>query len=85
MKIMINKVEYDNRAPYEDEEDSGQTYRLLNKHLMELGYGSFNCNDLYEFWNNISAQYCAGWLIVPEGIDEFKRIIGYGDEESEWV
>ena len=60
MIIEINKVEYDNRAPYEDEKDSGYTYKLLNKHLMELGYGS-------------------------EDINEFKRKIGYIDDDIEYI
>ena len=85
MIIEINKVEYDNRAPYEDEKDSGYTYKLLNKHLMELGYGSFNCNDLYTFWNDISDRYSACWLDVPEDINEFKRKIGYIDDDIEYI
>ena len=75
MKLIINKKIYDNKAPYEEGEDIGKTYKLLNKHLMELGYGSFNCDDLYEFWNSISDEYVASWLNVPEDIEDLKEII----------
>lgn len=83
MKLIINKKVYDNKAPYEGGKYIGETYKLLNKHLMKLGYGSFNCDDLYEFWNSISDKYGASWLGVPEDIEDFKRIIGYDDEEIE--
>ena len=52
MELIINNKIYDNRAPYEEGKDIGKTYRLLNKHLTELGYGSFNCNDLFDFHDN---------------------------------
>lgn len=82
MRLLINKIIYDNKAPYE-KECIGKTYRLLNKHLMELGYGSFNCNDLFEFWNMISENQGACWLGVPENIEDFKNIIGYYEENEE--
>ena len=80
MKLEINKTIYDNQAPYESIENAGTDYKLLNQYLMELGYGSFNCNDLYEFWSNVSDNYSASWLHVPETLDEFKHIIGYNEE-----
>ena len=61
----------------------GKTYRLLNKHLTELGYGSFNCNDLFEFWNEMSENRSACWLDVPENIEDFKDMIGYYEENEE--
>lgn len=80
MELRIGKTMYDNKAPYEDVNEIGNDYRLLNKHLMELGYGAFNCNDLYEFWNDMSDAYGASWLLVPENIEEFKSIIDYEEE-----
>ena len=82
MELIINNKIYDNRAPYEEEKDIGKTYRLLNKTLTELGYGSFNCNDLFEFWNMISENQGACWLGVPENIEDFKNIIGYYEENE---
>ena len=84
MRLLINKIIYDNKAPYEEEECIGKTYRLLNKHLTELGYGSFNCNDLFEFWNMISEKQGACWLDVPENIEDFKNRIGYYEENEGW-
>lgn len=83
MELIINNKIYDNRAPYEEGKDIGKTYRLLNKHLTELGYGSFNCNDLFEFWNKISENRSACWLAVPENIEDFKDMIGYYEENEE--
>ena len=80
MELRIGDTVYDNKAPYEYVGEIGNDYRLLNKHLMELGYGAFNCNDLCEFWKDISDDYGAGWLIVPKNIEEFKSIIGYEEE-----
>ena len=82
MKLIINKTEYDNRSPYEKGDEIGNTYKLLNKHLMELGYGAFNCNDLFAFWKEISDKYCASWLCVPEDINIFKQMIDYEEEDS---
>lgn len=84
MELIINKKIYDNKAPYEERKDIGKTYRLLNKHLTELGYGSFNCNDLFEFWNEMSEKRSACWLDVPENIEDFKDMIGYYEENEEW-
>lgn len=83
MRLKINNVIYDNRAPYEDEGNAGNDYKLMNKHLIELGYGAFNCNDLFEFWNELSDKYAACWLIVPENIEDFKALIGYYNKEKE--
>lgn len=80
MKLKIGNITYNNKAPYENINDIGNDYKLLNKHLMELGYGAFNCNELFEFWDRISAEYCASWLTVPEDLEEFKAIIGYDDD-----
>ena len=79
MRLNINNKIYDNQAPYERGNRIGNTYRLLNKHLMELGYGSFNCKDLFEFWNDMSESWDACWLDVPEDIEKFKEMIGYSD------
>lgn len=83
MELIINKKIYDNKAPYEKRKDIDKTYRLLNKHLTELGYGSFNCNDLFEFWNEMSENQSACWLDVPENIEDFKDMIGYYEENEE--
>ena len=83
MELIINKKIYDNKAPYEKRKDIGKTYRLLNKHLTELGYGSFNCNDLFEFWNEMSENRSDCWLDVPENIEDFKDMIGYYEENEE--
>lgn len=83
MELIVNNKIYDNRAPYEKGKDIGKTYRLLNKHLTELGYGSFNCNDLFDFWNKISENQSACWLDVPENIEDFKNKIGYYEENEE--
>lgn len=73
MKIIINKTEYDNHAPYEIVD--GETYCILNNYLMRLGFGCFNCNDLYIFWSDVSEKVGASWLEIPDNIEDFKNLL----------
>lgn len=81
-KLIINNIIFDNKAPYENEQTAGNDYRLINQHLMELGYGTFNCNELFQFWCNISDEYDALWMEVPKNLEDFKKIINIDDGEE---
>ena len=81
-KLIINNVILDNKAPYENEQTAGNDYRLINHHLMELGYGTFNCNELFQFWHHISDEYGTLWIEVPKNLEDFKKMINIYDEEN---
>ena len=74
MKIRIKDKIYSNYIPYSNDNNK-EDYKKLSQYMYELGFGYWNSDDLYNLWSEISKQYVASWLIVPDNLDDFKKFL----------
>ena len=72
MKILVGNKTYSNYVPYK--KDIG-TYKKLANYMLECGFGYWNSDDLYKLWEEISEKHYAGWLAVPESLEQFKEYL----------
>jgi hypothetical protein len=61
--------------------------KKLENYMFELGFGHLTNEELYDLWGEISENYCAGWLFVPDTLKSFCKylasiVISYDTEEE---
>lgn len=86
MEIRVGNKIYNNHIRYG--EYKNDDYKKLANYMLECGFGYWNSDDLYELWNEISDNYSAGWLNIPDTIEEFRHYLSslailYDSEDEE--
>lgn len=67
---MITKILMNGREPRENVFDCRRIQECLYNH----GYMS-DLQDCYDLWEDVSEDYCAGWLFLPDNEEELWRYI----------
>lgn len=69
MRIRIkNKIFTNDFDNYED-------LLKLQKLMFELGFCIYDLQDIQDMWDEISDNYCACWLIIPETKEELLQYL----------